>query len=308
MVPKSQVLTREAVSTPKARPTYRTLLLRLGLVRARLRARAAVYKYRPYATADDCRLAATVVAGGMAFITWLASAIVGFTATTCIILVAIGFFATLGVGLVLLFGPDDYDCEAELAEVTGLLPEAKRVWHEQRIAAQAARKQARAARKQARVTRVNSLVDQTGIDETGIVDLVEPVPDHEPYSVPEVLEGDGSFAVPVLGEVHIGRILEDVCRNELPQVGEDKVVRAMVRMEKSNRTLRGVTVEIGGRKVGHLSPGDVQALWKRAGEDSQPFECPAVIQGVSKGGRIHYDLRLDINLRANCPAEMSASY
>lgn len=297
MVPKNQLLTREAVAAPMARPTYRTLLLRLWLVRARLGARAAVQKYRPLATDDDRRLAATLAAGGMAFVTWLACLVVGFTATTSIVLVAVGFFATLGAGLALLFGPDDYDCDAELAEVTGLLPEAKRVWREQRAAVRAAR----AARKRARANAANAPEDHTGMASTGVVDLVEPVPESELTSVMEGLEGDGSYAVPVLGEVHIGRILEDVCRDELPQVGQDTVVWALVRIEKANRNLRGVSVEIAGRRVGHLSPADAQALQQRAGGDNWQFPCRAVIHGGWKYGRIHYELRLDINLGADCP-------
>ena len=302
MVPENQLVTREAVATPMAGPTYRTLLLRLWLVRARLGARAALHKYRPLATDDDRRLAATLVAVGMAVFTWLACAVTGFSATTYIVLIALGFFATLGASLALLFGPDDYDCETELDEVTGLLPEAKRVWHEQRAAAQAARKQARAARKQARATGVNAPVDHTGMDTTGIVDLVEPVPVDGPPSAPEALEGDGGYAVPVLGEVHIDRILADVCRDELPQVGQDKVVWAVVRIENTNRNLRAVLVEIAGRKVGHLSPADAQALRQRTGGDNWQFPCRAVIHGGWKGGRIHYDLRLDVNLGADCPS------
>lgn len=289
-----------------ARPTYRTLLLRLWLVRARLGARAAVHKYRPRATDDDRRLAVLLVAVGMAVLTLTGCAIAGFASSTYVVLIAVTFFATLGAGMVLLFGPDDYDCEAEFDEVTGLLPEAKRVWQEQRAAAQAARKQARDARRQAlaaqklaKAAAANTHEVHTGMGSASVVDLVESVPGDGACSAPEAsetLEGDGSFAVPVLGEVALGRILEDVCRGDLPLAGQDKVVGAVLRIENSNRNLRAVLVEIGGRKVGHLSPADAQALWHWAGGDSREFQCRAVIHAGTKGGRIHYDLRLDVNL------------
>lgn len=303
MFPQNQLVTREAVAAPVAVPSYRALLLRLWLVRARLGARAAVDRYRPNATNDDRRLAATLVAGGVAFLTLLACLVVGFSATTYLALIAIGFFATLGIGMVLLFGPDDYDCDTEFTEVTGQLPEAKRVWQEQRAAAQAARKQARAERKQARAARklakaaaANTPEVHTGMGSASVVDLVESIPDDGASAAPEELEGDGSFAVPVLGEVHIGRILEEVCRNELPLAWQDKVVGAVLRFENTNRNAKAVSVEIEGRKVGHLSPADAQALWHWAGGDSREFQCRAVIHAGSKAGRIHYDLRLDINL------------
>jgi hypothetical protein len=228
--------------------------------------------FRPHASADDRRLAAVLAAAGTAVITLLGCAAAGFPATTCIVLTGVGFFAPLGGGLALLFGPDDYDCEAELAEVTGLLPEAKRAWGERRGAARAARQQATAPEAE---------------------DLIEPVLGGGPPPVP-ALEGDGSYAVPVLGEIHIGRILENVCLDELPPVGQDKVVSAVVRIENTNRDSRAVSVEIAGRKVGHLSPADARALRRRAGRDSGQFKCRAVIHAGWKHGRVHYDLRLDV--------------
>lgn len=310
MVPKNQLVTREALAAPMAVPSYRTLLLRLWLVRARLGARAALHKYRPHATDDDRRLAAVLVAVGMAVFTWIACIVVGFTATTYLALIAVGFFATLGGGLVLLFGPDDYDCENEFDEVTGQLPEAKRVWQEQRATAKEARKQAREARKQAYAARklanaadANIPEAQVGMGSASVVDLVESLPDDGSSSTPLELEGDGSYAVPVLGEVALGRILEDACRNELPLAGQNNVVGAVLRIENNNRNTKAVSVEIGGRKVGHLSPADAQALWLRSGGDIREFQCRAVIHAGLKGGRIHYDLRLDINLGVECSIE-----
>jgi hypothetical protein len=120
--------------------------------------------------------------------------------------------------------------------------------------------------------------------------------------VPAALEGDGTYAVPVLGEVHIGRILADVCHDELPPVGQDQVVSVMVRIETTNRDSRAVSVEIAGRKVGHLSRADAQALRQRAGRDSGQFMCRAVIHAAWNRGRVHYDLRLDVNLGADRPS------
>jgi hypothetical protein len=281
-----------------AGPTYPTLLLRLWLVRARLRARAGVRVVRPRDTADDRRLVAVLVAVGTAVITLLGCAAAGFTVATCIVLAAIGFFAPLGVGLALLFGPDDNDCEAELAEVIGLLPEAKRVWGERRVA----RRARRAARKQVTAAGVNaSGGPAVGADPVGAEDLVEPVPGGGPPPVP-ALEGDGAYAVPVLGEVHVGRILADVCRDELPPVGQDKVVSVVVRIENTNRDSRAVSVEIAGRKVGHLSQADAQALRRQAGRDSGQFTCWAVIHAGWKHGRVHYDLWLDVNLGTDRPS------
>lgn len=280
MEPENQQLTT-VPAAPTAAPTYRTLLLRLWLVRARLKARAGVRRVWPHATAEDRRLAAVLVAASTAGIALLGCAAVGFTVTTCIILAAVEFFAALGGGLALLFGPDDYDCEDELAEVTGLLPEAKRVWGERRAAAQAARKQATT---------------------TGAEDLVESVYGGGPPPVPAALEGDGAYAVAVLGEVHVGRILADVCQDELPPVGQDKVVSVVVRIENTNRDERAVSVEIAGRKVGHLSGADARALRRRAGQNNGQFQCRAVIQAGWKRGRVHYDLRLDVNLGADHPS------
>jgi hypothetical protein len=283
MEPENRLVTTAAPAVP----TYPTLLLRLWLVRARLKARAGARAFRRHDTADDRRLAAVLVAAGTAVITLLVCAASGFKATTCGVLTAVGFFAPLGVGLALLFGPDDYDCEAELAEVTGLLPEAKRVWDQRRAAA-------RTARKQGASTRVNARGERGAANPAETEGLVEHG-NGGPPPVPE-LEGDGTYAVPVLGEVHVGRILADVCQDELPPVGQDKVVSVVVRIENTNRDSRAVSVEIAGRRVGHLSRADAQELRRLAGTDIGPFTCRAVIHAGWKHGRVHYDLRLDVNL------------
>jgi hypothetical protein len=131
-------------------------------------------------------------------------------------------------------------------------------------------------------------------------DLVEPVSGGG--LSPAALEGDGGYAVPVIGEVHVGRILAAACHDELPPVGQDKVVWAVVRIENTNRDSRAVSVEIAGRKVGHLSRADAQALRQQAGEDSGQFKCRAVIHAGWKRGRVHYDLWLDVNLGADRPS------
>ena len=297
MEPENRQVATAAPAAPTAGPTYPTLLLRLWLVRARLEARAGVRVVRPQATADDRRLTALLVAVGMALIVLLGCAAAGFAATTSLVLIAIGFFAPLGGGLALLFGPDDYDCEAELAEVTGLLPEAKRVRDQWR----AARRAERAARKQA-AAGGDGLVERAVTDPAETKGLAELVPVGGPPPVPAALEGDGTYAVPVLVEVHVGRILAEVCHDELPAVGQDKVVSAVVRIENTNRDSRAVLVEIAGRTVGHLSPADAQALRRRAGRDSGQFTCRAVIHAEWKRGRVHYDLRLDVNLGADRPS------
>jgi len=309
MGPENRQVATAAPAAPTAGPTYPTLLLRLWLVRARLGARAGVRVVRPHATADDRRLTALLVAAGVALIMLLGCAAAGFAATTSLVLVAVGFFATLGGGLALLFGPDDYDCEAELAEVTRLLPEAKRVRDERRAAARAARaarRAERAAREQAAAggaaAGVNALGGLAAVaDPAEAGDLVEPVPVGGPPPVPAALEGDGAYAVPVLGEVHVGRILAAVCHDGLPPVGQDKVVSAVVRVEDTDRNSPAVSVEIAGREVGHLSPADARALRRRAGRDGAQFKCRAAIHAGWKRGRVHYDLRLDVNLGADRP-------
>jgi hypothetical protein len=114
--------------------------------------------------------------------------------------------------------------------------------------------------------------------------------------MPAVLIGDGSYAVPVLGEVHVGRILAAVCHDELPLVGQDKVVSAVVQIESTSRDSPVVSVEIAGRKVGHLSRADAQSLRRRVAREGETFKCRAAIHAGWKGGRVHYDLRLDVNL------------
>jgi hypothetical protein len=306
MEPENRQVTPAPPAAPTAGPTYPTLLLRLWLVRARLAARAGVRAVRPHATADDRRLTALLVAAGMALIVLLGCAAAGFAATTSLVLIAVGFFAPLGGGLALLFGPDDYDCEAELAEVTRLLPEAKRAWGERRAAARAARRAGRAARKQAAAGGAAAGVKAPGglaavADPAEAADLVEPVPVGGPPPVPAALEGGGAYAVPVLGEVHVGRILAAVCPDELPPVGQDKVVSAVVRVGNTDRDPRAVSVEIAGRTVGHLSPADARALRRRVGRDGEQFECRAAIHAGWKRGRVHYDLRLDVDLGADRP-------
>jgi hypothetical protein len=296
MEPENRQVTT-AAPAPTAGPTYPTLLLRLWLVRTRLRARAGVRAVRRHDTADDRRLAAVLVAVGTAVITLLGCAAVRFTVGTCVVLTAIGFFVPLIGGLALLFGPDDYDCEDELAEVTVLLQEAKRARGQWR----AARRAERAARKQA-ATGVDAPGELATADPAATDGLVEQVPVGGPPPVPTALEGDGAYAVPVLGEVHIGRILADVCHDELPPVGQDKVVSAVVRIENTNRDSRAVSVEIAGRRVGHLSPADAQALLRRVGGDSGQFKCRAVIHAGLKRGRVHYDLWLDVNLGSDRPS------
>jgi hypothetical protein len=302
MEPENRQVTTAAPAAPTAGPTYTTLRLRLWLVRARLKARAGVRVVRPQATADDRRLTALLVAVGMALIVLLGCAAAGFAATTSLVLIAIGFFAPLGGGLALLFGPDDYDCEAELAEVTRLLPEAKRVRDERR----AARRAERAARKQAAAggaaAGVNALGGPAVANPAAAGDLVGRVPVGGPPPVPAALEGDGTYAVAVLGEVHVGRILAAVCHDGLPPVGQDKVVSAVVRVGNTDRDSRAVSVEIAGRKVGHLSPADARALLRRVGRDGEQFKCRAAIHAGWKGGRVHYDLRLDVNLGADRPS------
>jgi hypothetical protein len=287
MGPQNHQVAMAAPASPTAGPTYPTLLLRKWLVLARLDARAAVRRVRPHSSADDRRLAALLAAIGVALVMLLGCAVTGFTMTTSIVLIALGFFGGLGGGLVLLFGPDDHDCEDELALVTELLPEAKRVWQEQRAAAKAARKVARAARRAERAAR----------KQAAAADLVELVPVGGPPPVP-ALKGDGAYAVPVVGEVHVGRILADVCRDELPPVGQDKVLSAVVRIANTDRDSRAVSVEIAGRKVGRLSRADARALRRRVGRDGEQFKCRAAIHAGLECGRVHYDLRLDVNLGA----------
>jgi hypothetical protein len=339
MEPENRQVTTPAPAAPKAGPTYPILRFRLWLARARLDSRAAVRVVRPQNTADDRRLVAVIVAAGMALIMLVGCAAAGYSATTTVVHIAVGFFAALGGCLALLFGPDDYDCEAELARVTGLVPEAKRVWDEQRAVARAARavwrakwaarlgtwrarwaarlgtwRAKRAARKIERATlqqaaggrpvaglrffRARAAVAHPAAAE----DLVKLVPVGGPPPVPAALKGGGAYAVPVLGEVHVGRILADVCNDELPSVGQDKVVSAVVRIENTNRDSRAVSVEIAGRKVGHLSRADARALRRRVGGDSEQFKCLAAIHAGWTGGRVHYDLRLDVNLGADRPS------
>jgi hypothetical protein len=260
----------------------------------------------PRDTADDRRLAAVLVAAGTVLIVSLGCVVVGVAAKTAVVLVGVGFFGALGGGFALLFGPDDYDCEAELVTVTGLMPEAKRVWDEQRAAARAAR----ATRKSERVARKRAACaarraeraarEQAASGGTSAEELVELAPIGGPSPVP-ALKGDGAYAVPVLGEVHIGRILAAVCHDELPLVGQDKVVSAVVQIESTTRDSRAVSVEIAGRKVGHLSRADARALRRRVDRDCEKFKCRAAIHAGWKGGRVHYDLRLDVNLGADCP-------
>lgn len=292
---ENKQVTTAVPAAPTGGPTYPTLLLRLWQVRARLKARAGVRLVRRQDTADDRRLMALLVAAGLALIVLSGCVAAGITATTSVVLIAVGFFSALGAGLALLFGPDDYDCEAELAWVTGLLPEAKRVWNEQRAVRRAARKAARAARKAARDARKRAAMADPAEDlvQLALVGGPPPVP---------ALKGDGAYAVPVLGEVHVGRILTDVCHDELPQVGQDKVVSAVVRMENTDRDSRAVSVEIAGRKVGHLSRTDARALRRRVGRDSEEFRCRAAIHAGWECGRVHYDLRLDVNLGADRPS------
>jgi hypothetical protein len=133
-------------------------------------------------------------------------------------------------------------------------------------------------------------------------DRVEPVPVGGPPPVPAALEGDGTYAVAVLGEVHVGRILAAVCHDGLPPVGQDKVVSAVVRVGDTDRDPRAVSVEIAGRKVGHLSPADARALRRRVGRDGEQFECRAAIHAGWNRGRVHYDVRLDVNLGADRPS------
>ncbi len=314
MGPENQYVTTAAAAAPTAGPTYPTLLLRLWLVRARLDARARVRAVWPRDTADDRRLAAALVAGSTALVMLLGCVAVGVSATTVIVHVGVGFFAALGGGLALLFGPDDYDCEAELAAVAELLPGAKRVWDERRAAAQAARAVRRVARAARRAERAGRRVERAGrrvkraarkrvaAVGTPVEDLVELVPVGGPPPVPAALTGDGAYAVPVLGEVHVGRILAAVCHDELPPVGQDKVVSAVVRIEDTNRDSRAVSVEIAGRKVGHLSRTDARALRRRVDRDGENFKCRAAIHAGWKGGRVHYDMRLDVDLGADRPS------
>lgn len=291
---------RKAAPAPTtAGPTYPILLLRLWLVRARLEARAGVRFVRPHATADDRRLAILLVAGVIALVLVFGCAVAGFAAATTVALIGIGFFAALGVGLALLFGPDDYDCEAEWDEVTGLLPEAKRAWDERRAAARAARRAERAARKQA-AAGGHARGEPAAVDHPA-EDPVELVPVDEPPPVP-ALAGDGAYAVPVVGEVHVGRILADACRDALPPVGRDAVVSAVVRIEDTNRDSRAVSVEVAGRRVGHLSRADARALRGRVGRDAGRFKCRAAIHAGWDRGRVHYNLRLDVDLGADRPS------
>jgi len=89
--------------------------------------------------------------------------------------------------------------------------------------------------------------------------------------------------------------------DKLPPVGQDKVVSAVVRVEDTDRNSPAVSVEIAGREVGHLSPADARALRRRAGRDGAQFKCRAAIHAGWKRGRVHYDLRLDVNLGADRP-------
>jgi hypothetical protein len=307
---ENQLVTPAATAAPTAGPTYPTLLLRLWLVRARLDFRARVRKVWTRDTSDDRRLAAVLVAVGVAVVMLLGSLAAGLSATTCIVHVGIGFFAALGVSLALLFGPDDYDCNDELVAVTGLMPEAKRVWDENRAAARAARAVRKAERAERRAaTQAARKVEQDARKRAAAEAkpdeaLVELVPVCESSPEPETLTGDGAYAVPVMSEVHVGRILAAAFRDGLPPIGQDKDVSAVVRIADTSRDTRAVSVEIAGRKVGHLSKADGRALRQRVDHNGEQFKCRAAIRAGWKDGRVRYAVRLDVNLGTDRPSEI----
>jgi hypothetical protein len=138
----------QVTTIASATPSYPFLLLRLCLIRSRLEARVAVLLIRPRADDDERRLAVLLVAALIAVLMFLVCAVSGFSWTTCLVVPGVGFFAALGVGLVLLFGPDENECVTALDEVNDLLPAAKQAWQEQRAAARAARKRSWVARRQ----------------------------------------------------------------------------------------------------------------------------------------------------------------
>jgi hypothetical protein len=98
----------------------------------------------------------------------------------------------------------------------------------------------------------------------------------------------------VVGEVHLGRILEAVL-GELPGVGEQRIVPAWLRAEDSLLEPPAVAVEIQGRRVGHLSRADVQAFCEGPGRTSAVVRCRAAVHGIWEHGRIRHTVRLDLN-------------
>jgi hypothetical protein len=315
-------------------PSYPALVLRLWLVRARLEARQAVRAVWPYASADDRRLAALVVALAMALILLIGSLVTGSSAASTVLTIAIGFFATLAACLFLLFGPADEDCQTECADVLAQLPVAKQSWQTERAkarAARASRRAERAAARQARraeraaaraarqaastapptttvaAIRSRSLTEShiwSEFQHTHPITPEGPVPSHDAEDLVELvlagppvtpwLNGNGTFSVLVVGEVHLGRILEAVL-GELPGVGEERIVPARLRAEDSLLEPPAVAVEIHERRVGHLSRADAQAFCEGPGRTAAVVRCRAAVHGIWEHGRIRHTVRLDLN-------------
>src|SRR5688572_288209 len=113
-------VTATVPGAPTTGSTYPILLLRWWLVRARLEARLAVKQIRPADSPDDRRLVAFGAAAVFAVFLVFCSAVAGFSASSGVLIVAIGFFAALGGCLALVLGPEDTECLAEQAELAAV--------------------------------------------------------------------------------------------------------------------------------------------------------------------------------------------
>ena len=114
------------------------------------------------------------------------------------------------------------------------------------------------------------------------------------------LPGPGTYAIDVVGESYYQPALESICggREAWP---EDKIVEAILIHEDNNpHDNQAISINIHGKKVGHLSRSDARKYRKEMERASYPgvtATCSAmIVGGWNRGGgdQGHFGVKLDL--------------
>jgi hypothetical protein len=125
---------------------------------------------------------------------------------------------------------------------------------------------------------------------------------HVPRGHRVVLDGPGTFSLPIVGESHYQEAIESICGPRTDE-GEDRLVEAYLVLDDGNSyDSQAVRVDIAGMTVGYLSRENARqyrAELAKTGYRNTNAYCRARIRGGwdrGERGRGHYGIYLDLHI------------